>query len=216
MQKNDSETLFEQFCTSHNIRWEAIPTEAGKTPDYFIYLGREKIAAEVKQIQANTKERAEDRQFRETRLSAGGCTLGDRLRNIIITAGKQLRVKAKGQYPAIIVIYNPQFLLQQHTEPHAIKAAMYGFDTIILDLPGDVRDKPRVLDRKSGGRRMMTDEENTSISAIAVLGSSGLTVYHNVFAEIPLKPKLCKGVTVQQFTLGEKRPGEFAEWQEIS
>jgi hypothetical protein len=34
----------------------------------------------------------------------------------------------------MIVIYNPSFLLRPHTEPHAIKAAMYGFDTVILVL----------------------------------------------------------------------------------
>jgi hypothetical protein len=37
---------------------------------------------------------------------------------------------AKGKYPAMIVIYNSSFLLRHHTEPHAIKAAMYGFGVV--------------------------------------------------------------------------------------
>jgi hypothetical protein len=72
MPKNDSETVFEQFCTSRNIRWEAIPTEPGKTPDYFIYLGGQKIAAEVKEIRANPNERAQERQLRHTGFSTVG------------------------------------------------------------------------------------------------------------------------------------------------
>jgi hypothetical protein len=218
MQKTASETVFEQFCTQHTVRWEPIPTEGSaglKTPDYFVYPAGERIAAEVKAIQANAGERDQERQLEETGWSTFGGTVGDRARDIISTAAKQLRVKAKGQCPAVIVIYNPSWLLRHHTEPHAIKAAMYGFDTIILGLSANMRQKPSVLDRKSGPGRKMTHQHNTSISAVAVLDHGGLTLYHNVFAALPLRPELFKGIAVRQFTLGEKRPGEFAEWQEI-
>jgi hypothetical protein len=60
-----------------------------------------------------------------------------------------------------------------------------------------------------------TGQHNTSVSAVAVLDSSGLTLYHNVFAAFPVRYELFKGIAVRQFTLGEKRPGEFAEWQEV-
>ena len=48
------------------------------------------------------------------------------------------------------------FLLRHHTEPHAIKAAMYGFEQIVLGLPPiHIRKKPRLIDRKCGpGRKM--------------------------------------------------------------
>jgi hypothetical protein len=218
MQKTASETAFEQFCTERTVRWQPIPTEgpAGlKTPDYFIYPADERIAAEVKEIQPNAAEQDQERKFKETGWSTFGATVGDRARSIISTAAKQFRVKAKGQCPAIIVIYNPGLLLRHHTESHAIKAAMYGFDTIILGLSTDMREKPYVLDRKSGPRRKMTDRDNTTISAVAVLDSIGLTLYHNVFAALPLRSELFKGIAVRQFTLGEKRPGEFSEWQEV-
>ena len=56
---------------------------------------------------------------------------------------------------------------------------------------------------------------NTTISAVAVIDSGGLTIYHNVFAAIPLPVKLFNGIAMQQFTLGEKQPGEFETWREI-
>jgi hypothetical protein len=43
----------------------------------------------------------------------------------------------------------------------------------------------------------------------------GLTIYHNVFAAIPLKIELFRGIAVAQFTLGEKVSGEFERWQEV-
>ena len=116
----------------------------------------------------------------------------------------------------MIVIYNPSFLLRHHTEPHAIKAAMYGFDTYILGLaPIQMRQKPQLLDRKSGPGRKMGSQFNTTISAVSVLDGSGLTIYHNAFAAIPLQVELFRGIAAVQLTLEEKQPGEFDVWQEV-
>jgi hypothetical protein len=213
-----SELAFEEFCNAHAVQWEAIPTEhqAGtKTPDYFIYPAGIRVAAELKEVEPNAEEREQEQALQHNNFSTLGCTVGDRARDIINTAAKQLRVKAKGQCPALIVIHNPSWFLKHHTESHAIKAAMYGFDTIILGVSRHVHQKPIVLDRKSGPGRKMTDQHNTSISAVAVLDERGLTVYHNVYAAIPLNPKLLTGVASRQFTLGEKSLGEFVEWKEI-
>lgn len=215
--KTASETIFEQFCTDHSVHWEPIPTEdsAGlKTPDYFIYPAGNMIAVEVKEIRANAEEREQHRQLEGRGWSTFGCKIGDRARHIISTGSKQLRAKAKGRCPAMILIHNPDVLLRHHTEPQAIKAAMHGFDTFVLGLSSDMRQRPVLIDRKSGPARKMTPEHNTSISAVAVLDSNGLTVYHNIYAEHPVSLELFKGIAVQ-FTLGGKRPGEFVEWQEI-
>jgi hypothetical protein len=219
-QATTSETLLEQFCTQHGVRWERIATEAAngvKTPDYAIFPEETKVIAEVKEIQENAAERQQREQLEEVGWSAGGNgKVGDRARDIIGTAAKQLKRMAKGKCPAMIVIYNPSFLLRHHTEPHAIKAAMYGFDTIILGLaPIHMRKKPRLVDRKSGSGRKMGSQFNTTISAVAVFDGDGLTIYHNVFAAIPLKTELFSGIAVWQFRLGEKQPGEFDTWQEV-
>jgi hypothetical protein len=57
---------------------------------------------------------------------------------------------------------------------------------------------------------------NTTVSAVAVIDSRGLTIYHNVFAAIPLPFKSFSGIAIQQFTLGDKQPGKFETWQEIT
>ena len=51
--------------------------------------------------------------------------------------------------------------------------------------------------------------------AVAVIDSRGLSMYHSVFAAISLPIKLFDGIATQQFTLGEKQPGEFETWQKI-
>jgi hypothetical protein len=189
-----------------------------KTPDYAIFPRDTKVIAEVKEVQENVAEREQREKLEKVGWSTfgGSGKVGDRARDIIGTAAKQLKRMAKGKCPAMIVIYNPSFLLRHHTEPHAIKAAMYGFDTIILGLaPVQMRQKPRLLDRKSGPGRKVGSQFNTTISAVSVLDGNGLTIYHNVFAAIPLQVELFRGIAAIQFTLGEKQPGEFDAWQEV-
>jgi hypothetical protein len=222
MVKTASELFFEKFCTQYRIRCEPIATKAAageKTPDYAIFPKDTNVIAEIKEIQENATER----QQRETLAEVGwsmfaerGAKVGDRARDIITTSAKQLRQMAKGKFPAIVVIYNPSFLLSHHTEPHAIKAAMYGFDQLVLGRsPIHMRRKPRLLDRKSGPGRKMGAQFNTTISAVSVVNGEGLIIYHNVFAAIPLKVEVFSDIAVRQFILGEKRPGEFETWQEV-
>jgi hypothetical protein len=220
-QKTTSEIFFEQFCTQHGIRWEQITTGAAegvKTPDYAIFPKEMKIIVEVKEVQENAAERQQREKLEKVGWSTfGSGKVGDRARDIIGTAAKQLKRMAKGKCPAMIVIYNPSFLLRHHTEPHAIKAAMYGFDTYILGLaPIQMRQEPRLLDRKSGSDRKMGSQFNTTISAVSVLDGNGLTVYHNVFAAIPLQIELLRGIAAAQFSLTRKQPGEFDAWQEVA
>jgi len=223
MAKTTSEVFFEQFCTQRGIRWEPIATKAAageKTPDYAVFPKDTKVIAEIKEIQENATERQQREKLLEVEWSMFGersAKVGDRARHIITTAAKQLRQVAKGKFPAMIVIYNPSFLLSHHTEPHAIKAAMYGFDQIVLALaPINMRKKPRLIDRKSGPGRKMGTQFNTTISAVSVINGEGLTIYHNVFAAIPLNAEVFSGIAEQQFTLGERRSGEFDTWQEIT
>jgi hypothetical protein len=177
------------------------------------------VITEIKEIQENATERQQREKLAEVGWSVFGersVKVGDRARDIITTAAKQLRRTAKGKFPALIVIYNPSFLLSHHTEPHAIKAAMYGFDQIILGLaPIQMRRKPRLVDRKSGPGRKMGAQFNTTISAVAVIDGQGLTIYHNVFAAMPLRVEVFSGIAVRQFRLGEKQPGAFETWEQV-
>lgn len=48
-----SEELFAGFCRGAQIRCERIPTEAGRPPDYDIFLGGLPVVTEVKEIRAS-------------------------------------------------------------------------------------------------------------------------------------------------------------------
>ncbi len=70
---------------------------------------------------------------------------------------------------------------------------------------------------KSGGKRKITQNQNTSISAVATLSCSAedaidLVLYHNCFAACPLAPALFARYGVPQYELGEAGEGEIAQW----
>ena len=99
-QKTTSEISFEQFCTQHTVRWEQIATEAAegaKTPDYAIFPGETKVIAEVKEVQENAAEREQREKLGRLGWSTfGSGKVGDRARDIIGTAAKQLKRMARG------------------------------------------------------------------------------------------------------------------------
>jgi hypothetical protein len=101
MHKTAGELFFEQFCTDRKVRWEPVPTEASsgeKTPDYAIYPKGTKVIAEVKDIQESPTERQQREQLERVGWSTfGSGKVGDRARDIIGTAAKQLKRMAKGK-----------------------------------------------------------------------------------------------------------------------
>jgi hypothetical protein len=71
-----------------------------------------------------------------------------------------------------------------------------------------------------GPKRKMTDQHNTSISAIGVLFAPKrdeilLHIYHNKFAAVPLEPKLLAKYGILQFELKDEVPGSTAKWKKI-
>ena len=159
---------------SHLLLLHTKASSGEKTPDYAIYPKDTKVIAEVKDIQESPTERQQREHFERVGWSTfGSGKVGDRARDIIGTAAKQLKRMAKGKCPAMIVIYNPSLLLRHHTEPHAIKAAMYGFDTVILGLaPIYMQKKPRLIDRKSGSGRKVGSQFNCKPAGTEVRFSS--------------------------------------------
>jgi hypothetical protein len=71
-----------------------------------------------------------------------------------------------------------------------------------------------------GPNRKMTPDHNTSISAIGALfmtgsGEAFLNVYHNKFAQVPLKPALLGQYGVEQFELEDETIGITPKWRKI-
>jgi hypothetical protein len=221
--KTESEILFETFCAQNGIRCEAIPTkskEKEETPDYDIYPNEQKVVAEIKQLDPNPEEIAQQKIFDAGGIATSGGTPGARIRSKIIAGASQIGIRAKSKYPSVLVLYN-NVPLSNHTDPYFIRVAMYGLETHVLGVPKEMGQSPYLIDKKFGPKRKMTQVDNTSISAVAVLaeddsGNPKLFIFHNVYAAIPLVPEIFRSYEVRQFTLEEKVVGRFQDWKEIS
>ena len=215
----ESERLFEEFCARLGIRLERIETRDKRRPDYRIWPSNAEVVCEVKQIEANAKERrALSAAVRGEYIATGGIP-GSRVRSKITDASPQLRNLAKGRCPALLVLSAESFL-RRHLDEYQVRVAMYGLDTIIMAVPRNAAVRAYVKDRKSGPKRKMNTEHNTTISAILELRRHGdrtifCTVYHNRFAAIPLPQKLLDADHVRHLRLRKKAAGEFDEWEEM-
>ncbi len=221
--KTESEMLFEQFCIERGIRYEPISTESDegqKTPDYYIYPNAQLIVVEVKQIDPTKQELEQLKEF-ETKgwVVSGEGKPGDRVRNKIAAGGKQIRVKAGDKYPTLLVLYNNVSLFN-HANAYSIKVAMYGLETHLLAIPQDPSQRPYLVEKKYGPKRKMTIDANTSISAVGVLAKDNdlglqLSIFHNIYAAIPIPPQILRYLGVMQFTLEQKQVSQFSDWIEI-
>lgn len=215
----ESEYLFEELCAGLGVRIERVDTGDKRTPDYRIWPSGVEVVCEIKQIELNDGERtALEASARGEYIVTGG-TPGGRVRGKITDASTQLRNLAKGRSPALLVL-SEESLLRRHLGPYDIRVAMYGLDTIVLGVPRDAAVPAYVKDRKSGPKRKMNPEHNTSISAIAELRRRGdrsiqCNVYHNRFAAIALPRELLVADHVHHLRLPEKEAGKFDDWEQF-
>ncbi|MFN6472584.1 MAG: hypothetical protein RMY36_023325 [Nostoc sp. SerVER01] len=209
----ESEKLFEDLCVAHKINYERISTssETGEQrPDYKITTqSGQSIYFEIKQFDPNPVERDV--------LKAGECTrrfdfpsdeIGERVRNAIRKASRQLKALSGGNHPSVIVIYNNVPYRVFHTDSYAVLVAMRGFDRISIITPDDPTESPVAGEMRTGGKKKFTAKDNTSVSAVAILfktdtGDIGLNVYHNRFAKVPLQPEDLHGESIYHFRMVE-------------
>ena len=219
MSETRSEQIFEKFCEMREIRVKRIAEGKAPTPDYDIFLSRNKIVVEVKEFDLNKKEIFAQQEYLKTGFLFGSETPGDRVRKKISEAGPQIRQRTKHRFPGLLILFDQGFGFN-HLDPYSIRVAMYGLDTIQLAVPRDARRDPRIQEAKSGPKKKMTPDNNTSISAIGVLfyperAVIELTVYHNAHAAIPLRPEFLQLYGIRQYRLGSANDGEIAQWEEI-
>ncbi len=216
-----SEDLFEQFCADQGIACERLEEETSKTPDYQIVIEGMEVVVEVKQIDPSKEDRKLLEEFEANGHIVHGGTPGDKVRKKIQSASPQMSAHSKGQNPAVLVLYNNlPFVLGNPLEPYNIRVGMYGLEAIVLSVPKDY-SAPSVVDRKFGGKKKLTEDHNTSISAVAVLSElegSGLhlSIYHNQHAAVPLPAGVFSKYNSSEFELSENKVGAFQEWQQIS
>ena len=134
-----AEAAFERFCDrAPGYECQRVKEGPGKTPDYIVTVGDQKIIAEVKEV---------GREINEG-------TVGDRARRMIHKANRQLKALTEKRYPGISVLYDPFSLFQATGTmgfPH-IRAAMYGFHTLGMSVPKNPAE-PRASRKRVGWQR---------------------------------------------------------------
>lgn len=220
MTKTSSEIYFENLCADLGISMTRIPEGNSKTPDYELTIDQQLIITEVKQMARNKEEQESDRFLQERGYgNVLSTTPGDRVRKKIAESSRQIKARTKGKYPSLLVLFDHGFVAG-HLHPYCIRVAMYGLEQIHIALPKDRSISPYATGMSYGPKRKMTEEHNTSISAIGVLFATGpneilLHVYHNKFAAVPLDSRLLARHGITQFKLGDNVPGGTAEWEEV-
>jgi hypothetical protein len=217
--QTQSEILFEKFCGDAKIECVSVPRETNlKTPDYDLIFGTLKVVAEVKEIDRNDEEKESDRmlELRGYGNATGGLP-GQRVRLKIQSSSPQIKSRAQGIHPGLLVLYE-QHYAGQNIHPYHIMVAMYGLETVVFAVPET--DAPYLIDNKLGPKRKMTPNANTSISAVATLhqhhtGAMKFIVYHNKYAAIPLAASVLASYPVVQFRIGEAELGSLPQWEAI-
>jgi len=98
---------------------------------------------------------------------------------------------------------------------------MYGLEQIHMAVPRDHSVSPYATGMSYGPKRKMTEDHNTTISAIGVLFTPSpneieLCVYHNKFAAVPLDQRLLAKHGICQFKLEGEARGNTAKWEEVA
>jgi len=215
-----AEYLFERFCDEHGIPCARVPETTGKTPDYEIFSKTTPVVVEVKDIESNAEEIESERLVNERGWgNATGGTPGGRVRAKIDAASPQIKARAQGHLPSILVVCDEGREIG-HVEPYHIRVAMYGLEQIYVAVPPPGQGSPYATGMGYGPKRKMTPGHNTSISAIASMFMPrcdviSLFIFHNKYAKVPFDPALLARYGVRQFKLGDAVAGKTADWEEI-
>ena len=218
-----SEELFERFCKENKIqlsRIEVSTVSGKKEPDYEIATSLGTVLVEVKQFDPNPEELRLQKQLEDKGWTeAFGGEPGAKVRLKIQSAAKQLKSRGAGSVPSMVVLYNNVPISRRGTDPYEIKTAMYGMEKFDLSIASNTSEVS-IKDRGFGPKRKMTPRSNTSISAVAALYNVldqqlSMCVFHNVYIAMPLSIESFQGEKIKHYTIADKVPGQFQEWEEI-
>lgn len=213
-----SERLFEQFCEENRIVASRIEEGELRTPDYEIRFGEHRVVVEVKQFDPNKEDRAHAEMAKRGWPVAFFEDSAKRVRLKIQDAREQLKRLTGGQCPAMLVLFDN--VSPGTIDPTDIKTGMYGDETVTVAAhrPGD--RQPQIIDQGFGSKRKLTQEHNTTFSAVALLYESmdrslRLSVFHNYYAARPIRPTWLRRERVRHFGLNPEQRGVLPEWEEI-
>ena len=166
MSKTTGEILFESYLASIELadRFDYEPAIGRKAPDYLVH-GVQDVLCEIEDF----GEGDLDRKIAEILVGearGGAYEPHLRVREKIEAAGRQLR-EFKNRFPTLIVLHNPGFFVDLNEI--IIAGAMYGNLQFVVEIGADpdaAREAETRFDRKKAKLR---PQQNTSISAVAVL-----------------------------------------------
>jgi hypothetical protein len=205
-QSTKSEILFREYCSLRGYVANRIPAPAdgSQFPDYEVLVGKDRVIAEVKELQANPDDEVTANIVQQHVPKAFGDEPGRRVRKHIEKAERQLRRYNDQQVPCLVVLYEniivngfrpyqPGGFLVDPMHPlfpGNIDVGMYGLQAVRLRIHQDGRSES--LGDVRGGKRTLRFEHQDNISAIVTLHDYApdyglfLIVYHNFFAKNPL------------------------------
>lgn len=220
--RTQSEKWFETFCKNQEIVCNRIEEEETNTPDYELRINDKAIIVEVKEFTRNDEEKKSDKALNDNGAGlALSNTPGNRVRKKISRSSAQIKARTQEVNPSILVLCDIQYGCGQitgHTDPYNIRVGMYGLEQIHLSVPKDKQVSPYSKGMSYGPKKKMTEDQNTSISAIGVLSTPNeneikLSIYHNIHAAIPLDASALSKYDITQYHLVGKEPNTTAKWE---
>lgn len=210
----ESELVFEEFCQWHRLEAVRLPLSKGKSPDYRVTGRGWSVIIEVKELRESEDDRARLERVRAGHKVCGFDSTDTRVAEKLRKAGKQLRPHSLVGVPTIVCLYDTRRL--GILGPDNVKIAMFGQETVVIDRTNAEYDVVSAV--HPGGKRQCTPGENTSISAVALLGrrndSFSLSIYHNHHARVPLPLVFLEKESDGQYALSPH--GLPYEWQHLS
>ena len=145
---------------------------------------------------------------------------GERIRNKIKNAVPQLRALSLGRHPTLLVLFDAVKWWPELMNADALKVAMYGIETAAVSSEVAPEGGATIIGRWHGSRRRLTDEHNTTLSAIGILSGDDaelrLGIYHNFFAAAPIPSDWLVDPKIQQYRLAWSPDRAFPPWETIA
>lgn len=214
--RTTSEELFERLCAQKCIDYVRIPEGTAKTADYQLKLGRVTLITEVKQLDPSPEEQHIAETW-GTQQCPGAVAPSDRVQGLLEEGYPQIKRSAKGQWPAMIVVFNNSGEWNW-IDSFTVSKAMFGSFGFVLTL------QPNQTVAMTGhgymGRRKLTKNSCRALSVVGVLKHAqanvlALDCYHNPFATFPVDPAVLSTIADVQFAHPNPHDREFIQWQPV-
>ena len=98
--------------------------------------------------------------------------------------------------------------------------AMYGLQTVVLQVYADPQTRPEKIGERFGPKRGVDASYNRAVSAVAIIPQQPrperrVFVFHNCFADVPFRPGELAGKHMRHFVIEQPHVGEFNDWREV-